>query len=75
MNQVKETEKYFIHTVLLDACNRMCTRRHTHKSTCAISRINGIIVFSFFVFLLLYISCKEKFFIEGFFIEDSIQEI
>ena len=31
-------------------------------------------VFSPFVFLLWYISRKEKFFIEGFFIEDYIQE-
>ena len=30
--------------------------------------------FSFFVFLL-YTSCREKLFIEGFFIEDYIQEI
>ena len=46
------------------------TRAGTHASkfTCAIYRTREIIVFSF---LLLYISCKEEFFIEGFFIEPN----
>ena len=39
------------------------------KFICEIYRTHGIIVFPYFVLLLLYISHKEKFFIEGFFIE------
>ena len=48
---------------------------HASKFTCTIYYARKILVFSFFVLLLLYISRKEKFFIEGFFIEDYIQEI
>ena len=49
---------------------------HASKFTCTIYHTRKIIVFSFFVLLLLlYISRKEKFFIEGFVTEDYIKEI
>ena len=48
---------------------------HTSMFTCAIYCTCKIIAFSLFVLLLLYISQKDKFFIEGFLIENYIQEI
>ena len=48
---------------------------HASKFTCAIYHNCKIIVFLLFVSLLLYTSCKEKFFIEEFVIEDYTQEI
>ena len=49
---------------------------HASKFTFTIYHPCKIIVFSFFVLLLLlYISRKEKFFIEGFVTEDYIKEI
>ena len=62
----------------------MCVITHASKCMCAIYHTHKIIVFSLFVFLfivfslfvfLLHILRKEKFFIEGFFIEDYIPEI
>ena len=50
------------------ACAR--TGTHTSKFTCATYCMQGIIVFSLSALLLLYTSHKEKFFIEGFAIED-----
>ena len=54
---------------------RACARTHVSKFTCAIYHTHEIIIFSLFLLLLLYISHKEKFSIERFFIEDYIQEI
>ena len=58
------------------SCAIACTSSGTHisKFTCAIYHMWEIIVFSLFI-LLLYIFCKEKFFIEGFFIEYYIEGI
>ena len=51
------------------------TGTHASKFTCAIYHMHKIIAFSPFVLLLLYISHNAKFFTEGFFTEDYIQEI
>ena len=48
--------------------------KHASKFTCAIYSTRKIKVFPLFVLLLLYISREVKFFIEGFFIGDYIQE-
>ena len=45
------------------------------KFACAIYRTREIKVFSLSGLVLLYIFCKEKFFVEGFFIGDCIKEI
>ena len=52
-------------------------RAGTHKSKfmCAMYCTHKIIVFSLFVLLLLYISHKEEFLIEGSFTEDYREEI
>ena len=57
-----------------DANAHACEGTHASKVMCAIYHMCKIKVFSFFVFLL-YTSHREKLFIEGFFIEDYIQEI
>ena len=48
---------------------------HTSKSMCGIHCMHIIIVFHFLLLLLSYTSCKDKFFIEGSFIEDYLKEI
>ena len=50
------------------------TVTHTSKFRCAIHCTCGIIMFPLFV-LLIYISCKKKFFMEGVFIEYYTQEM
>ena len=62
------------HTVSWDTYNHTHMCRHTRKQVyvCNLSHVQN---HSSFIFFLLYILCKEKFFIEGFFIEDYIQEI
>ena len=59
----------------------MCVIACAHAGTQA-GKFRGVIyctckyiVLSRFVFLSVHTSCKEKFFIEGFFIKDYIQEI
>ena len=52
------------------AITRARAGTHASKFTCAIYRMHKILVFSLFVLLLLYISCKETFLIKRFFIED-----
>ena len=58
-----------------------CSLRHmqshvqANKFMCAIYCMHEMTVFSLFALLLLYISSKEKFFIEEFSIEYYIQEI
>ena len=58
-----------------------CAIEHAHADThaskfpWAIYHTSKIKVFSFFALMLLNIFCKDKFFIEGFFMEDYIKEI
>ena len=51
-----------------------CTGTHLSKFLCAIYCMQEISIFTF-ALILLYISHKEKFFIEGFFTEHYMQEI
>ena len=68
---------HFWDTVNFTHCSLRRARAGTHASkfTCAIYRTGEIIVFSLFALLLLYISGKEKLYIEKYFIEVYIQEI
>ena len=65
------------HILFPEACVIAHTRTGTHvsKFTCAICPMHEMIILSHFVLLLLYISYKETFLSERFFIEYYIQKI